>query len=538
MLRQGYLEIIGLTDPRAYSSVKDMVARYEGVHIVAIGCREDADTVFGAQSRKGLPLDAPRLLERDAAFGPHDEGVRRARFRNAILPRERYPEARFQYIEHLTREVLWQPHLLEHPNGAQALSQLWFASDEPGITTERLVPIFGSRAEADGDGGMRISLGRGGAVEWIVGRSATGAASCRGRRCRRCPRQWPSGSTSVCSLRPRISSNVRRSPRCLCRTTLSPSPRRRRRRRRDHLFADEGEDSMRAAVIYEHGNAQIRIDPGFADPVPGEGEVVVRVGASSLNYHDIFTRRGMAGHKVPMPVIMGLDLAGEIVALGEGAGAEWKKGDRVLVDPIDRVGAGGLIGEMRHGGLAELCKVPVHQLVRLPDNVSFEAAACLPVAYGTALGMMYTIGNVQKGERVLILGASGGVGTCCVQLAKMAGADVIACASSEKKLAQLGELGADHLIDYKQQDFAKAIYGLYGKPHRRKFEGGVDVAVNFTGGETSVPTLKVVHRRGRILTCGATAGFDPKEDYALYLELRAAGAGLERLDARRPGEAP
>jgi NADPH:quinone reductase-like Zn-dependent oxidoreductase len=283
---------------------------------------------------------------------------------------------------------------------------------------------------------------------------------------------------------------------------------------------------MRAAVIYEHGNAPIQIDPAFADPVPAEGEVIVRVGASSLNYHDVFTRRGMPGIKVPMPVIMGLDLAGEIVAVGAGAGAEWKKGDRVLVDPIDRVGAGGLIGEMRHGGLAELCKVPVHQLVRLPDNVSFEAAACLPVAYGTALRMMYTIGNVQKGEKVLILGASGGVGTCCVQLAKMVGAEVIACASNEKKLAQLKELGADQLIDYKRQDFAKAIYELYGKPHRRKFEGGVDVAVNFTGGETWVPTLKVVHRRGRILTCGATAGFDPKEDlrYIWSFELQVLGS--------------
>ena len=127
--------------------------------------------------------------------------------------------------------------------------------------------------------------------------------------------------------------------------------------------------------------------------------------------------------------------------MGEVAGRDWKKGDRVLVDPIDRVGAGGLIGEMRHGGLAEFCKVPAHQLIRLPDNVSYEVAACLPVAYGTALRMMYTIGNVQKGERVLILGASGGTGTCCVQLAKMVGAEVIACASSPRKLEQTEGVG-------------------------------------------------------------------------------------------------
>jgi len=234
----------------------------------------------------------------------------------------------------------------------------------------------------------------------------------------------------------------------------------------------------------------------------------------------------MPGIRVPMPAIMGLDLSGEIVEVGEVAGRDWKKGDRVLVDPIDRVGAGGLIGEMRHGGLAEFCKVPAHQLIRLPDNVSYEAAACLPVAYGTALRMMYTIGNVQKGERVLILGASGGTGTCCVQLAKMVGAEVIACASSPRKLEQMKELGADHVIDYKAQDFGKAIYEKFGKPHRRRFEGGVDVAVNFTGGDTWVPTLKVIHRRGRLLTCGATAGFDPKEDirYIWTFELQVLGS--------------
>jgi hypothetical protein len=174
MLRQGYLEIIGLTDPGLYSSVKDMVARYEGAHIVAIGCREDADAVFQVQAAKGLPLDAPRLLERDAAFGPGGQSVRRARFRNAILPRERYPEARFQYIEHLTRDVLWQPHLLDHPNGARALSQLWFGSDQPALTAERLAPIFGSPAEPDPEGGMRISLSRGGAFVWIVDRCLWG----------------------------------------------------------------------------------------------------------------------------------------------------------------------------------------------------------------------------------------------------------------------------------------------------------------------------------------------------------------------------
>ena len=269
---------------------------------------------------------------------------------------------------------------------------------------------------------------------------------------------------------------------------------------------------MRAAVIYEHGGpGSIRYVRDFPDPVPAAGEVVVKVKAAALNYHDIFTRRGMPGIKVPMPCIMGLDFVGDIVEVGARVEG-FTPGDRVLIDPVDRVGAGGLIGEMWHGGLAELARVPAHHLVALPADVSYEAAACLPVAYGTALRMMYTIGKVKAGDKVLILGASGGVGTCCVQLAKNAGCEVIACTSSPKKLELLKGLGADVLIDYDKQDYARVIYEKYGKPHRRRFTGGVDVVVNYTGGESWVPSLKVLRRQGKLLTCGATAGFDPRED--------------------------
>ena len=116
--------------------------------------------------------------------------------------------------------------------------------------------------------------------------------------------------------------------------------------------------------------------PGFPIPSPAAGEVLVRVKATALNYHDIFTRRGMPGIKVPMPCIMGIDFAGEIAALGAGV-SDWAVGDRVLIDPVDRVGGGGLIGEVRPGGLAEYCAVPTHNLVRLPASVSYE----LPPAF-------------------------------------------------------------------------------------------------------------------------------------------------------------
>jgi alcohol dehydrogenase len=283
---------------------------------------------------------------------------------------------------------------------------------------------------------------------------------------------------------------------------------------------------MKAAVIREHGGpGSITIERNFPDPKAGANDVVVRVRATTLNYHDIFTRRGMPGIKVPMPCIMGIDFAGDIVEIGSAV-RDWKVGDRVMIDPTDRVGPGGLIGEMWHGGLAEYCRVPTHHLVPLPDDVGYDAAACLPVAYGTAVRMMHTIGEVKQGDKVLILGASGGVGTCCVQLARLRGAEVIACASSESKLARLKDLGANHLVDYTKQDFVKWVYATFGKPHRRRFEGGVDVVVNFTGGDTWVPSLKVLHRQGKVLTCGATAGFDPREDirYIWTFELRVLGS--------------
>lgn len=283
---------------------------------------------------------------------------------------------------------------------------------------------------------------------------------------------------------------------------------------------------MKAAVIREHGGpGSIKFEANFPDPVPGPDDVIVRVRATSLNYHDLFTRRGMPGVKVPMPCIMGIDFAGEIAEIGSAV-REWKIGDRVLIDPLDRVNNGGLIGEMWHGGLAELCKVPTHHLVALPAEITFEAAACLPVAYGTALRMMYTIGRVKAGEKVLILGASGGVGSCCVQLAKLAGCEVIACASSAAKLERLQALGADHVLDYTKHKLTDWVFEKFGKPHRRQFTRGVDVVVNFTGGDTWVPSLRILHRQGKLLTCGATAGFDPREDirYIWTYELQVLGS--------------
>jgi alcohol dehydrogenase len=184
------------------------------------------------------------------------------------------------------------------------------------------------------------------------------------------------------------------------------------------------------------------------------------------------------------------------------------------------------MGEMMHGGLAEQCLVAEHQLIRMPEGVSFEDAASLPVAYGTAHRMIITHKTIKSGDKVLVLGASGGVGTGCVILAKLLGAEVIACASSEDKIKRLKDLGADHVINYKTTDFSKWAVEKFGKPQRRSYEGGVDVVINFTGGDTWHPTLRCVKRGGKILVCGATAGYDPKEDlrYIWSFELQVIGS--------------
>ena len=231
----------------------------------------------------------------------------------------------------------------------------------------------------------------------------------------------------------------------------------------------------------------------------------------------------MPGIKVPMPVVIGLDMAGEIVEVGTEV-TGWAVGDRVLVNPLNR--KLGLMGEVLDGGMAEYCAVAAEQLIAVPDNVDLTQAAALPVAYGTAHRMLVTHRTVKAGDKVLVLGASGGVGMACVVLARQLGCEVIACASSDDKLERLKALGAHHVVNYSKVDWSRWVIDTFGKPQRRTDEGGVDCVVNFTGGDTWVPTLRCVKRGGRILVCGATAGHDPKEDlrYIWTFELQVIGS--------------
>lgn len=285
-----------------------------------------------------------------------------------------------------------------------------------------------------------------------------------------------------------------------------------------------GKKTMQALLLRKHGGLD-ELEVAHDHPVPAavEGHVLIRVRASSFNYHDVFTVRGMPGIKVPLPVVIGLDMAGEVAEVGAGV-AGWKAGDRVLVNPLNK--KKGLMGEMLDGGMAEYCLVAADQLLAMPAGVGFEEAAALPVAYGTAHRMLITHDTVGKGDRVLILGASGGVGTGCIILAKHLGAEVIACTSSAEKVHKLRELGADEVIDVRAVDFSKWAVEKYGKPQRRSYDGGVDVVINFTGGDTWHPSLRCLKRGGRLLVCGATAGYDPKEDlrYIWSFELKIIGS--------------
>jgi len=267
---------------------------------------------------------------------------------------------------------------------------------------------------------------------------------------------------------------------------------------------------VKAAYIEAHGGLENIRHGELPDPSPGPGEVVVRVRACGLNHLDLFVLSGMPGLPVEMPRIPGGDVAGEVAALGADV-TGFEIGQRVLIDPEFGRGVDAhlnrnlVLGEHFNGGLCEYIAAPVANLLLLADEVSFEVAAAIPVAYGTAWRMMTRRGHVSVNEKLLVLGASGGVGTACVQIGRMAGATVYAAASTDEKLASLKAIGADYGINYAKEDFSRKVWELSGKT-------GMDVIVNFTGGDTWVPSIKALKVGGRMLTCGASAGFDPKTD--------------------------
>ncbi len=255
--------------------------------------------------------------------------------------------------------------------------------------------------------------------------------------------------------------------------------------------------TMRVMALRQHGGPEVLQQESWPVPAPEENQALVEIKACGLNYMDVFVTRGMPDMPTTMPRIPGGDIVGIVREVGSGVSGDWV-GKRVVLFP--RFPKGGVLGENGNGGLCEFIAVDQSHLIEIPDNVSFEDAAALPIAYGTSHRMLFTRGGVKAGEKVLVLGASGGVGVSCVQFAKMVGAEVYACTSSEEKGRRLKEIGADHIINYVETpEFSKAVWAATGKK-------GVDVAINFTGGDTWIQTQRCMAVGGRILTCGSTVG--------------------------------
>jgi NADPH:quinone reductase-like Zn-dependent oxidoreductase len=270
---------------------------------------------------------------------------------------------------------------------------------------------------------------------------------------------------------------------------------------------------VKAIVFDQHGGPEVLRYDEVEEPQPGYGEVLIRLHAAALNRLDLWVREGWPGLKLTYPHISGADGAGEIAQLGEGV-RDFEIGDRVVID--GNLGCGvcevclagkdnlcrdwHLLGETIRGTLAEYVTVPARNILRMPDEMDYGEAAAASLVFLTAWHSLITRGHLQAGESVLVVGASGGVNTASIQIAKLAGAQVLVVGSSAEKLALAESLGADLTIDRsKEENWSKAIFVATNKQ-------GVDVVIDNVGATTMPSSLRAVARGGRILTVGNTGG--------------------------------
>ncbi len=259
------------------------------------------------------------------------------------------------------------------------------------------------------------------------------------------------------------------------------------------------------------------------EPAPPPGWLTLDVKAAAVNHLDLWVRRGLP--LATYPLTLGSDAAGIVRETGErvllnpglscGACEFCARGDKPMCRDYQ------IFGEHRDGAQADVLVAPRANLIPIPDSLSFEEAAAAPLVYLTAWRMLLVRGRLRAGEDVLIWGAAAGVGTACVQLARLAGARVIATASTPAKAAKLAELGADLVIDASTEDVVARIKALTGKR-------GVDVVVDYVGKDTWGRSLQCLRRGGRLLTCGATTGHDPVEDLrqVFYRQLEIIGSTM------------
>jgi NADPH:quinone reductase-like Zn-dependent oxidoreductase len=249
---------------------------------------------------------------------------------------------------------------------------------------------------------------------------------------------------------------------------------------------------MRAVRIHEDGGPEVLRYEEAPDPEPREGEVLVELRAASMNHLDVWVRKGLPS--VPKPRILGAD----------GAGIRADTGERVVINPGLEHGDGRItvVGEHRDGTHAELVAVPAESVYVIPDELSFEEAAAFPLVFETAYRMLVTKAGLREGEWVLVWGVGGGVATAALAIAKALGARVLATSSSDAKLEQATELGADAVVNHASGDVREAAKAATGG-------GGIDVVVEHVGEATWATSLAVARPGGRIAVCGATTGPNP-----------------------------
>ncbi|HEU4770497.1 MAG TPA: zinc-binding dehydrogenase [Pyrinomonadaceae bacterium] len=289
---------------------------------------------------------------------------------------------------------------------------------------------------------------------------------------------------------------------------------------------------MKAVVFRQHGGPDVLEYTDVDEPRIRANEVLVEVRACALNHLDIWARKGLPGIEIPLPHILGNDVSGVVREVGELV--TWvQAGDEVMVQPgvscghCDACLSGkdnfcreyDIIGYRRDGGYAEFVAVPGVNIIPKPQLLSWEEAAALPLVTVTAWHMLVTRANVQAGETVLVQAAGSGVGSVAIQIAKLRGARVLTTASSDEKLAHARELGADETINYTQADWPKEVRRLTQKQ-------GVDVVVEHTGAETWPGSISSLKAGGRLVTCGATSGFDARTDLrqVFYRHLNILGS--------------
>jgi NADPH:quinone reductase-like Zn-dependent oxidoreductase len=275
---------------------------------------------------------------------------------------------------------------------------------------------------------------------------------------------------------------------------------------------------MKAVVFSEHGGPEVLRYTEVPEPKIKANQVLVRVRACALNHLDLWVRRGLPGITFPMPHIPGSDIAGEIAKISPDV-TTVRVGQKVVLAPLVSCGKcpaclAGLdnhcrqatnLGYMIDGGCAEFVRAPEVNCLPYPENLNWEEAAAVPLVFQTAWHMLITRAQLQPGEDILILGAGSGVGSAAIQIAKFFGARVITTAGSDEKLAKARELGADQVINYKTQKIRDEVRRITNKR-------GVDIAVEHVGMATWEDSLASLAPTGRLVTCGATTGYDGKVD--------------------------